>query len=68
MITLSRFSRKTLIKKYNLDPNFRVMVIPVLNVPATFIGLDKKSRDCWISQDRKIIYVVEQGVDKTSKI
>ena len=62
MIVISKTSN--FIKKYNLDPNFKIQVIQILNVPASFIGFDKNGCDCWISVDRKTIYVVKQGVDK----
>lgn len=59
MIIISKKTKPALIKKYNLDPNFTVKTINVLNVPAIFIGFDKNSSDCWVSADRKTIYIVK---------
>lgn len=64
MIIISKKTKPALIKKYNLDPNFTVKTISVLNIPAIFIGFDKDGSDCWVSVDRKIIYIVKQGIDK----
>lgn len=59
MIIISKISRPALIKKYNLDPNFKVKTLSVLNVPATFIGMDQNGFDCWVSRDRKVIYIIK---------
>lgn len=64
MIIISKKTKPALIKKYNLDPSFTVKTINVLNAPAIFIGFDKNGSDCWVSADRKTIYIVKQGVDK----
>ena len=56
---ITKPTREALVKKFNLDPNFKIEYLPVLNVPVTFIGLDKKGREYWISRDRKTLYITK---------
>lgn len=56
---ITKATRNAFIKKFNLDPDFKIKYLPVLNVPVTFIGLDKKGREYWISRDRKTLYITK---------
>lgn len=50
--------RQNLIKRFNLDPNFTVKTIAVLDIPVSFCGYDSKKRELWRAPDGKTLYIM----------